>query len=284
MDKLDRLGWAEGMSFEAYGLRVGVRTNRPGVLETLLNHLPPGWSPLSSPEVQQLYSVIVGGDPERPNIRRFNILYANAVRVVRTMNLKEVIARFESNLRLYVGARAHDWLFVHAGVVGWNGRAILIPGHSRSGKTTLVRALCERGATYYSDEFAVFDKGGYVHPFPTPLSIRGELGERPTRLEAEALGARVGTRRLRVGLVAVTRYDRAARGWRPRRLPPGRAALALLAHTVPARLKPGSTLATLSAAAPALALKGTRADAAQMVGSLLKRVELMGSDLSQRSE
>ena len=90
MDKLDPLGWAEGMSFEAYGLRVGVRTNRPGVLETLLNHLPPGWSPISSPEVQQLYSVIVGGDHERPNIRRFNILYANAVRVVRTMNLNEV--------------------------------------------------------------------------------------------------------------------------------------------------------------------------------------------------
>ncbi len=146
MQKIDRLGWADGRSFVAYGLRVGIRANGPEVLDSLMPLLPPGWKPSKSPDVQQLYSLIVGGDSARPGVRRFNLLYANAARVARSMDLDQVLARFESDLRIFVGERAHRRGFVHAGVVGWRGRAIVIPGRSFSGKTTLVRALCERGA------------------------------------------------------------------------------------------------------------------------------------------
>ena len=65
-----------------------------------------------------------------------------------------------------MAAETRERVFVHAGVVGWKGHAIVIPGRSRSGKTTLVAELVKAGAEYYSDEFAVLDAEGRVHPFP----------------------------------------------------------------------------------------------------------------------
>ena len=80
-----------------------------------------------------------------------------------------LLTAFNKHAELLTAYRAQDCLFVHAGVVGWQGKAILIPGRSFSGKTTLVKALIEAGATYYSDEFAILDRQGLVHPYPLPL-------------------------------------------------------------------------------------------------------------------
>ena len=52
MAKIDRLGWAAGRSIVAYGLRVGIRANRPEVLDSLVRLLPPGWKPSRSPDVR----------------------------------------------------------------------------------------------------------------------------------------------------------------------------------------------------------------------------------------
>jgi hypothetical protein len=58
MGKLDRLGWAAGMVIRAYGVRVGIRTNHPPLLEHLGTYLPPGWTPTVSAKwnpAQRLY-------------------------------------------------------------------------------------------------------------------------------------------------------------------------------------------------------------------------------------
>jgi len=68
----------------------------------------------------------------------------------------------------YIALWARRRVFVHAGVVAWQGRAVLIPGRTLSGKSWLVRALVRAGAEYYSDEFAVLDARGRVHPYPLP--------------------------------------------------------------------------------------------------------------------
>jgi len=83
-----------------------------------------------------------------------------------------VFEAFETDLQLYVAEMAPRRLFVHAGVVGWRGQAIIIPGRTFTGKTTLVAALVKAGATYYSDEYAVLDVRGRVHPYARPLGIR----------------------------------------------------------------------------------------------------------------
>ena len=59
--------------------------------------------------------------------------------------------------------------------------------------------------------------------------------------------------------------------WRPRALPPGRAMMAMLAHTVSARTNPQAALATLGQVTPhALVLKGRRGEAEEMVDVLLR--------------
>ncbi|MEP7147984.1 MAG: hypothetical protein ABI857_03805, partial [Acidobacteriota bacterium] len=77
---------------------------------------------------------------------------------------------FNSMLRIVVAEHARDCVFIHAGVVGWKGKAIVIPANSFQGKTTLVAELVKNGAEYYSDEYAILDEKGLVHPFPRDLS------------------------------------------------------------------------------------------------------------------
>ena len=84
-------------------------------------------------------------------------------------------ARLAAGLRHHVALHSSD-LFVHAGVVAVNGSALLMPGRSHSGKSTLVAALLRMGAAFLSDEYAVIDERGTILPFPTALSIRDGAG------------------------------------------------------------------------------------------------------------
>src|SRR5207249_4859741 len=170
MQRIDRLVWAAGIRFVAYGVRIGIRTNDPEILDEVGDALPPGWKPARSPVVERLYSVVGGG--VRANGRSYSTLYADAARLVRTPDLPRLLHELESDLSLYVATEARRRVFVHAGVVGWRGKAILLPGSSLSGKSTLVAELVRAGATYYSDEYAVLDAQGRVFPFARPLSMR----------------------------------------------------------------------------------------------------------------
>jgi hypothetical protein len=272
MDKLDRLGWAGGTAFRAFGLRIGIRVNQPGVPEALEEAFPPGWKPTASPVVDRLYSLRLGGSGSKSRIRRFNLLYADSSRVARSMELGPVIERLESDLQLFVAVASPSRLFVHAGVVGWRSGAILLPGRSFSGKSTLVAALVRAGARYYSDEFAVLDARGRVHPYPRPLSIRKNLEDPARRCLVEELGGRVGSRPLPVRLVVLSEYKAGSR-WRSRSLSPAQAVLALLGNTVSARLQPEFALTTLRhAVSEAIVIKGARGEAEQAVESILDQL------------
>lgn len=280
MEKIDRLGWAAAISFVSYGLRIGIRVTNRDVIAWLPDLLPPHTKPARSQKVKRLYSLVVGGTGSRSNVRRFCVLYADAARVARTIEVEKTFEALESDLQLYVADRAHGRLFVHAGVVGWRGRAIIIPGRSFTGKSTLVAALVRAGATYYSDEYAVFDAQGRVHPYPKPLSIRGETEAGPRKFRLVELDGLPGDKPLPVGLVVVTKYRPGAH-WRPRRLSPGRAVLALLSHTVSARRQPQLALTALpQVVSPALVLKGVRGEADELVHSLLGKVEREGVDMT----
>jgi hypothetical protein len=278
LGRIDRLGWSAGTCVDAYGLRVGVRTNAASLLEHLAPHLPPGWRPSASPLVDQIFSLWV--DPG--GARRPSRVYAGRRRRARTADLAHALAVLESEIRQCVATGAERRTFVHAGVVGWRGRAIVIPGRSRSGKTTLVAELVKAGAAYLSDEFAVLDGRGRVHPFAKPLSIRGASGcDRHARAQrAEELGGSCATRPLPVRLVVITKH-RPGAVWRPDRLTAGQAVLEMLAHTVPARLRPEASLVSLErAVARAVVLKGPRGEARALAAELLRVVE--GDDAVSR--
>jgi len=164
-------------------------------------------------------------------------------------------------------------VFVHAGVVGWKGQAIVIPGRSYSGKSTLVAELVRAGATYYSDEYAVLDSRGRVHPFDKPLELRDEGQFRQTKVTAAELGGHSGTKPLPVGLVLMTQFKSGAR-WRPRKLTAGKGVLEMLFNTVSARRSPEKALQTLQrVTAQADVLKGVRGNATEVVPAVLRRVE-----------
>ncbi|HSK08261.1 MAG TPA: hypothetical protein VK911_01695 [Vicinamibacterales bacterium] len=198
-------------------------------------------------------------------------LYGGAELLARSHRLRDVLDALEGDLALGVAAAATPWLFVHAGVVEWQGRAIVLPGRSFSGKTTLVAALVRQGAAYLSDEYAVFDARGHVHPFARPLALRTAGGSRGEKLPVEALGGRAGSGPLPVGLVALARYRRAA-SWNPRELSRGQGVLALFANTVPARSRPADALAMLrGAVATASVVAGFRGEASETATPLLFR-------------
>jgi hypothetical protein len=244
-------------------VRIGVRVNDASVLERVAAHLPPRSKPSVSPTVDELCSVLVGGSTESPGVRRYNLLYWGSGRIARTLDREEVFQALESLLHLVVAARARRQMFVRAGVVGWRGQGLIICGPPSSGKTTLVEALIRAGATYYSDQYAVLDGRGRVHPYPQPLG---------RALGAEHSALTVLPKALPVGLVVLTQYQPGIR-WRPRVLSSGQAVLALLAHTVQARIRPAAALATLRrVAASATTLKGKRGEVEDAVVPLLNHL------------
>jgi hypothetical protein len=273
MKKVDRLGWAVGFSLKSYGVRIGIRSNDACALDRVCHHLPSEWETMSSSFVDRVYSILIGGRGVRANVRRLNLLYGDHVQLARSLDLDSVFETLESDLRLFVAELARHRVFVHAGVVGWKGRAIVIPGRSYSGKSTLVAELVRAGATYYSDEYAVLDSRGWVHPFAKPLELREEGEFRQTKFTAAELGGQSGTKPLPVGLVLMTQFKNGAQ-WRPRKLTAGKGVLEMLFNTVSARRNPERALATLQrVAAQADVLKGVRGDARRVAAAVLERVE-----------
>jgi hypothetical protein len=182
-------------------------------------------------------------------------LRAGPATLLRTSCLAEALQALTSDIQIHVAKFCKERLFVHAGVVGWRGHAVMIPGLSGTGKTSLVISLLKAGAVYYSDEYAVFDRDGRVHPYARPLRIRTAREKVEVECAPETLRAVQGIDSLPLGLVVVTQYCAGAE-WRPRVLSPGRALLALLANTVSVRRQPEFALATLQrATANALAIE-----------------------------
>ncbi|MDM8519566.1 hypothetical protein QUF64_05915 [Anaerolineales bacterium HSG6] len=228
-----------------------------------------GWQSTPIGEVDILYSL----QQAPPNKRNYHLLYCGSALLSRTLELPQLFDTLEQHTELLTAFRAQDCLFVHAGVVGWQGKSILIPGRSMTGKTTLVKSLVEAGASYYSDEFAVLDKEGLVHPYPRPLSIRGNNGQAAHKTPVESFGGQIGVELLPVGLVIVTEYQPEST-WRPRKLTPGQALLALMDNTIAARHNPGHSMPILKQAVTgATALKSKRGEAGKVASRLLARLE-----------
>jgi hypothetical protein len=222
--------------------------------------------------VDFLYSMRLAPPDTHRGQRNYHLLYCGSDLLARTLELPFLWTTLEKHAELVTAYRAQDCLFVHAGVVGWQGRAILLPGRSMTGKSTLVKALVEAGATYYSDEYAVLDRQGRVHPYPVPLSIRGQNGQPARKTPIELLGGQVGVEPLPVGLVVETEFQPGAE-WRPSVLTPGLALLALMDNTVAARRDPAHSMPILrQAVTGAVALNSKRGEVGKMVGDLLNTV------------
>jgi len=252
----------------AYGVRVGVRASDAALLERLRGCLPPGSEAIDpeeiAPETVDFCYSLTSRDGHLGD--RSYVGYAGTTVFVQTADEAMAIETFESTVRFDVAVAATEWTFVHAGVVAWHGGVMVIPAPSMHGKSRLVDALVRAGATYYSDEFAVIDRQGLVHPFRIPLSLRNDAGgaTRVRPADSHALPA------LPMRLVVSTGYEPGAQ-WQPRRGTAGEGLMALLSNTVRARLAPRDTMHALARAVEHAALVASpRGEADEVATSLLE--------------
>jgi len=255
---------AHEIAFEAFGVRALVRATGMENSERLTELLPPGWRPCPASAVEKRFAVNVDGAGGYQ-------VFADEHGGTKGFELDLALEVLESQVRAYVALHARDRIFVHAGVVAHEGRAIVIPGMSFAGKTTLVAALVRAGAIYYSDEFTVLDADGLVHPYARHLSVRDE-NHVHTGHPVESLGGIAGEKPVPIGAVVVTSYRPGAE-WRPRRLSRGEGVLAMLSNTVPAKTRPKEALEAIArAVSDAVVIESERDEAEALVTLLLDEV------------
>ena len=278
MESLDRHVWTDAIGFEKFGVRIGIRADSAELMALAASRVPPGAVPLASDEIDVLFS-LTGGGAARPGVRRYAILYEATSILVRTLDRPELADTLDSAIHVVMAECATEWVFVHAGVVGYRGRAIVLPGATLSGKTTLVAALLRAGAEFYSDDRAVMDTRGLVHPLPKPLSVRESPTARQQPVSAATFGAATGERPLPVGMLAFTNFREGA-AWEPRAIPAGQAMLSLLEHSSALRTRPQVVLRVLERTfAGVPAYRGPRGDADATAKQLLALIDAGSFDM-----
>jgi hypothetical protein len=161
---------------------------------------------------------------------------------------------------------------VHAGAVLWRGRVLLLPGVTHSGKSSLVAELLRHGATYFSDEYALIDREGRVHPYPRPLLLRHGRPEQVPVL-AEECDAAVGHAPAPVGWVLSLMYESAG-AWSVTPVPQSMATLNLLQNTPHVLAdSPDMVSAFQCAVAGADCYTGRRADAVDAADQIVRMLE-----------
>ena len=251
--------------FESYGVRVKLEADDPELLQeaerVAYKALLTTTSILESESFDQTFGF---GTDVDGNLYLFQNGAEIAVDTLRPRFFKF----FNGMLRIAVAEHARDKVFIHAGVVGWRGTAIVIPANSFQGKTTLVAELVKRGAAYYSDEYAVLDADGKVHAFPRELSVR-DLDYRERDVPIEDLGGEIGSEPLPVGLVLLTEY-REGSVWKPERLTVGQGMMEVIPHTIPRNYNPEFSLKVLNTAVrDAIILKMFRGEADEFAIKIL---------------
>jgi hypothetical protein len=254
-------------AFESYGVKIRIESNRKRIIErvrsmayvSLLGRLVE-----IAPETAE-HVFIVNKTPETMT---FSL---DGEHLGDNPNTKGFYHYFESRLRVLVAEYAEDLVFLHAGVVAWKGKAIVFPADSFQGKTTLVAALVRRGAVYYSDDYAILDADGRVHPFPRRLSIRHPIRpEIRSNVAAATLGGLVGNVPLAVDAVILTRFSANGK-WRPRTLTPGNGLMQMIPQAIPLKANTQLTLDILKTVANrAIISQSLRPDIRSCVDDIIK--------------
>lgn len=231
-------------AIESYGVKLKLFCAREDVLrevqERIKKILPEGlYKKISPGAAVHSFSI-------RRN-RKFEYVLFKGRKKIEYGNEKEIVLKYlDWQLRLTVAEFAVGRVFLHAGVVAWKKKAIIIPAKSFGGKTTLVKELTKMGAQYYSDEYAVLDENGFVHPFPKMLSVRGEKNEfLQIDYPVESFGGVQGIEPLPVAMVLFTEFEKGAE-WQPQILSEGFGVLEMLSHTIPIRYNPKFSLKVLN--------------------------------------
>lgn len=257
--------------FESYGVRVAIKSDHADIVEqaeiVARQSLMHKVRELKGNEVDQTFEL------NRTKSGTFTLV-VNGNRIASGRSRRKFFKFLDSMVRVVIGEFAVDRVFMHAGAVGWKGKAIIIPGESFKGKSTLVAALVSNGASYYSDDFAVFDGDGLLHAFPRPLAMRNTEGKFKTyELTPEMLGGVRGIEPIPVRAIVLTEYEADA-VWTPEILTPGKGILDMVPFILPLRHRPDFSLHVLNKiTSRAIIASGRRGSADDFAKTLLDFVD-----------
>ena len=187
---------AQGFRVSFLGVRLGVASDSAVIAEALDRYVLP-WLPRAA----------IGGVPADRLVEARCAGDGGRVEVLVDGTLADVagsplaaIPLVQRALDEAVVQQQTEVAVIHGGVVGHNGRAIILPAPTGAGKSTLVAELVRQGALYFSDEYALIDADGLVHPYPRALLLRDGPGhDRPVL--ATDLGGAVAREPACAGLI-----------------------------------------------------------------------------------
>jgi hypothetical protein len=239
------------IAIDSHGARATIRTSSDELLSAVVPvALPLGWRPIAPRSDDRVFGLSAEGDGTY-------VVSSDGELISEHECLDAAVEGLRGCIFMHVLATPREVVFVHAGCVAHAGAAILLPGSSGVGKTTLVAALVRAGAVYYTDDYAPLDAHGRVHPYPLPVAdFDGTVGEEPVD----------------VAVVAQTVYREGA--WDVQRCSASASVLLLLEHAVNPQRQPGFALgAVREAVAGALVVQGARGDADEAAATLLGLAE-----------
>lgn len=257
-------------AFQSFGVKIGIESNNLGLLNSIRTELPE--------IVPEVYLEEYAGETEQ----NFLLLTdENKIRIDKNGGelcnvefTEGTLKYFYGRISLAIAQNAVGKVFLHAGVIGYKGNAIIFPGDSFSGKTTIVSELIKQGAVYYSDEFAVLDENGLNYPFARKLSVRGIIDQYlQVDVAPEDFGAQTGKLPLPVKAVFLTQYQPDGK-LEFELLSAGKGMLEMVPHTLTMASNPKYSLQVLNILANrAIIAKSKRGDAPEAVKFLLKFLE-----------
>lgn len=265
----------ESALVEGLGVRARLRAQDATLLGGLRQRLPVDWS-LTGCCVEAPCDLEVVC--ERGSAASQILIDGERVGVARTT--RHLLEDLERHLLAEIATRTSVGVPIHAGLVSYQGRGLLLPGHSHSGKSTLVAALLAAGARYASDDLVILTPEGRAVGVPRPLRLRGgsrgSPDERPARRRPwpGAKGgcvsqAGVPVASTNVAGIFLLRF-RPGSSLRIQRLDRGDGVLSLFRHAPGARRHPERTLEALAAlSSVATIYRGYRGEASQSAPALL---------------
>lgn len=253
---LDDATGGHAVAFEVYGARARVAVPVPDLVPRALEQLPVHATRCEPQPGDRSFAIELDSDGD------YLVVEDGRVRE-RASEIDGALSLLRRRLAFFAVDHARDHLVVSAGVVGYEGRAIVIPGPAMSGKSTLVAALLRAGATYYTDDWAVLDGEGRAHPFSRMLRVRGEGW-----LSVESLGAVHGHAPIHVGVIAQIAFN-AGGCWNPRRRTAADGVMMLLGNAYGLDDPPAAMKIAHNTAAQAVVLEGERGEADEAAAALL---------------
>src|SRR6476660_6032490 len=89
--------WLAGRSIIAYGVRIGIRTNRTEFLDQILDYAPPLWKRTSVPSVERMFSFRFGAGSSKSHGASHTLLDSLET-TLKSRSLKTILEVFQARL------------------------------------------------------------------------------------------------------------------------------------------------------------------------------------------